>query len=153
MRHHYAARTAYGLDADTADWRDRAACRDEDTELFFPLGTASEAAIAMAKAVCRRCPVRDECLTWALESGEEHGIWGGLTENERRAAGATPARHHHRPPTVIDRWYPYRHSSLPVTEIARRIGVTGPTLQEAIRRARLAGDDRVPPARKRRAAA
>lgn len=68
------------------DWRDRAACRDVDPELFFPLGEVlppkQEAA---AKAVCRRCPVRAECLSWACRTGLTFGIAGGKTESERRA--------------------------------------------------------------------
>lgn len=69
------------------DWRDRAACRDEDPELFFPIGTSGPALlqVADAKTVCRRCDVADACLDWALESGQETGVWGGLDEDERRA--------------------------------------------------------------------
>jgi WhiB family transcriptional regulator, redox-sensing transcriptional regulator len=70
------------------DWRYWAACRDEDPELFFPVGTSGPALrqIAQAKTVCRRCPVNTECLTWALAAGEDAGVWGGQTEEERRAA-------------------------------------------------------------------
>lgn len=69
------------------DWRHRAACRSEDPELFFPGGTTGPALqqIEQAKAVCRRCSVTGECLAWALDSGQEHGVWGGLGESERRA--------------------------------------------------------------------
>ena len=69
------------------DWRHRAICRDEDPELFFPVGTSGPALlqIAEAKSVCRRCPVVSECLTWALESGQDAGVWGGMSEDERRA--------------------------------------------------------------------
>ena len=69
------------------DWRDRAACRDEDPDLFFPIGTAGSALtqIEQAKAVCRRCPVLQECLRWALSTGQDVGIWGALTPEERRA--------------------------------------------------------------------
>ncbi|MDL5157156.1 WhiB family transcriptional regulator [Actinomycetospora sp. OC33-EN08] len=69
------------------DWRNDAACRDEDPELFFPIGTSGPALtqIAQAKAVCRRCPAMSECLTWALESGQDAGVWGGADEDERRA--------------------------------------------------------------------
>ena len=69
------------------DWRNDAACRDEDPELFFPVGTSGPALsqIAAAKTVCRRCPVSSECLTWALESGQDAGVWGGQDEDERRA--------------------------------------------------------------------
>jgi WhiB family redox-sensing transcriptional regulator len=68
------------------DWYDRASCRDEDPELFFPIGTAGSALtqIESAKDICRRCPVMTECLAWALSSGQDAGIWGGLTEDERR---------------------------------------------------------------------
>lgn len=67
-----------------SDWRYRGACRDEDPELFYPLGHGAPAQVEQAKAVCRRCDVKDTCLKWALESGEDFGIWGGLTEDERR---------------------------------------------------------------------
>ncbi|OEJ43110.1 WhiB family transcriptional regulator [Streptomyces agglomeratus] len=69
------------------DWRHEAACRREDPDLFFPIGTGGPALlqIEQAKAVCRRCPVLDECLEWALEGGQDMGVCGGLTEDERRA--------------------------------------------------------------------
>lgn len=69
------------------DWRHRAACRDEDPELFFPIGTTGPALlqISEAKAVCRRCDALNECLAWALDSEQDAGVWGGLDEDERRA--------------------------------------------------------------------
>ncbi len=69
------------------DWRHRALCRDEDPELFFPEGTTGPAArqVAEAKAVCHRCPVTSPCLTWALETEQPAGVWGGASEGERRA--------------------------------------------------------------------
>ena len=69
------------------DWRHDAICRDEDPELFFPIGTSGPALLQVeqAKAVCRRCPVTEECLSWALESGQDAGVWGGMSEDERRA--------------------------------------------------------------------
>lgn len=69
------------------DFRHRAVCREEeDKELFFPIGTSGPALLQteQAKAVCRRCPVVDECLKWALESGQDAGVWGGMSEGERR---------------------------------------------------------------------
>ena len=71
---------------DYDDWRERAACRDEDPELFFPLSDKGPAARQAdeAKAVCARCPVRERCLGYALDHGLDHGIFGGLTETERR---------------------------------------------------------------------
>src|SRR4051812_42398365 len=69
------------------DWRHRAACRDEDPELFFPIGTTGPALrqVEEAKAVCHRCLVVDDCLSWALDSGQDSGVWGGLAEEERFA--------------------------------------------------------------------
>jgi WhiB family redox-sensing transcriptional regulator len=69
------------------DWRHHAACRDEDPELFYPVGVSGPAAlqIAEAKAVCHRCPVASDCLAWALGAGEDHGVWGGMDEDERRS--------------------------------------------------------------------
>ena len=66
------------------DWRHRALCRDEDPELFFPIGTTGPAAqqVDEAKAVCRRCSVTAECLAWALETGQDAGVWGGLSDRE-----------------------------------------------------------------------
>ncbi len=68
------------------DWRDDAACRDEDPELFFPIGTTGIALeqVNAAKRVCARCAVQEDCLEFALASNQDAGIWGGLTEDERR---------------------------------------------------------------------
>jgi WhiB family redox-sensing transcriptional regulator len=62
------------------DWFDEAACRDADTTLFFP---TSDAHAAEAKAICAACPVREECLEYALETRPADGVWGGLTAIER----------------------------------------------------------------------
>lgn len=64
------------------DWRHRAACRDEDPELFFP-GVHNDQ-LAQARAVCYRCPVRRACLEWALARPEMFGVWGGMSERERK---------------------------------------------------------------------
>lgn len=73
------------------DWRHHAACKAADPEIFFPVGTGGPALlqIAEAKTYCRRCPFVDPCLAWAFEHGEDHGIWGGMTEDERRADNTT----------------------------------------------------------------
>jgi hypothetical protein len=64
-----------------APWHDDAACRDAAPALFFPEvgGTATK-----AKAICAGCPVREQCLDDAIERNEEHGVWGGMTPEERR---------------------------------------------------------------------
>ncbi|ALV48693.1 WhiB family transcriptional regulator [Streptomyces althioticus] len=69
------------------NWRHDAACRTEDPELFFPIGTSGPALLQteQAKAVCRGCPVQEQCLEWALETGQSIGVWGGTSETERRA--------------------------------------------------------------------
>jgi len=67
------------------DWRSAAACRSADPELFFPISAFGQALeqVAEAKAICARCPVRRQCLAFALRTRQAHGIWGGLTEEER----------------------------------------------------------------------
>jgi WhiB family redox-sensing transcriptional regulator len=64
-----------------ATWRKQAACREMDTDMFFPdRGTST----ADAKSVCLRCPVRIDCLTYSLEAAEKFGIFGGSSERQRR---------------------------------------------------------------------
>ena len=65
-------------------------CRSADPDLFFgpdaaEFVSARKKREAEAKAVCARCPVRDACLAYALDTGEVYGVWGGLSEDERRA--------------------------------------------------------------------
>ena len=77
-----------------ADWRSRSACLTENPELFFPIGTTGPAVTQVdeAKRVCGQCQVRNECLTWALEENQDHGVWGGLSEDERRSLRRRNAR-------------------------------------------------------------
>lgn len=67
-------------------WRLLAACRDADPELFFPGLRVWPCLdqITQAKAICARCPVRRQCLVFALNTRQNHGVWGGMTEGERR---------------------------------------------------------------------
>lgn len=69
------------------DWRTTAACRTEDPELFFPQSAEGPSVLAAekAKAVCRRCPVITSCLQFALDENIPSGIFGGLTDGERRS--------------------------------------------------------------------
>ncbi|GLF98187.1 WhiB family transcriptional regulator [Streptomyces yaizuensis] len=80
------------------DWRDQARCREEDPELFFPVGSTGPALLQLeqAKSTCRRCPSMDTCLQWALEAGQDSGVWGGLSEDERRAMKRRAARNRAR---------------------------------------------------------
>ena len=68
-------------DAEGLAWQDRALCAQTDPEAFFPEKGVST---REAKKVCRTCEVRAECLEYALEHDERFGIWGGLSERERR---------------------------------------------------------------------
>lgn len=76
------------------DWRDKSACLTVDPELFFPVGNTGPALdqIEKAKAVCGGCPVVENCLQYALESNQDSGVWGGLSEDERRALKRRAAR-------------------------------------------------------------
>ena len=69
------------------DWRLRSACTDVDTNLFFPVGLTGDAIdqTNLAKAICRECPVQSQCLEFALRTTQDYGVWGGRTEDERRA--------------------------------------------------------------------
>jgi WhiB family transcriptional regulator, redox-sensing transcriptional regulator len=75
-------------------WREVAACRDADPDLFFPVGTAGPALrqIQEAKRICRACPAQAPCLAWALEHRVGVGVWGGTTDDERRAIRRPPER-------------------------------------------------------------
>jgi WhiB family transcriptional regulator, redox-sensing transcriptional regulator len=75
-------------------WRDQAACLDEDPELFFPIGNSDPALrqIEEAKVVCHRCEVMETCLSWAMETRQDDGVWGGLSADERRALKRRNAR-------------------------------------------------------------
>ncbi len=68
------------------DWRSIAACIEEDPELFFPVGSTGPAVeqAEEAKRVCARCDVREPCLEFAIATNQDAGVWGGLTEDERR---------------------------------------------------------------------
>jgi WhiB family redox-sensing transcriptional regulator len=67
-------------------WRNRATCLGVDPELFFPIGNTGPALLQIeeARAICRRCEVVDTCLRWAMESSADTGVWGGLSDDERR---------------------------------------------------------------------
>ena len=62
-------------------WRQKAACRGVDPDIFYPVSDDDAGA---AKAICAGCPVREACLEYALANRERDGVWGGATERERR---------------------------------------------------------------------
>ena len=75
------AKLIEALAVDELSWQDYANCRGADADLFFPERGAST---RRAKAICRACEVRVECLEYAIANSEKFGIWGGLSERERR---------------------------------------------------------------------
>jgi len=81
------ALTMPNLEAITHEWRNSAACREIAPEVFFPVGTTGNAlvAISAAKAVCDACDAKSECLEFALLTNQDSGVWGGKSEEERRA--------------------------------------------------------------------
>jgi WhiB family redox-sensing transcriptional regulator len=78
--------SSLALGAADYDWRDHALCRDTDPALFFPVGTTGNALIQIddARRTCDECQVAGDCLDFALDTNQDSGIWGGLTEEERR---------------------------------------------------------------------
>lgn len=78
--------SSLALGAADYDWRNEALCRDTDPGLFFPVGTTGNALVQIdhAKRTCGECTVARDCLDFALDTNQDSGIWGGLTEEERR---------------------------------------------------------------------
>lgn len=114
-------------DRAVANWRARAACRDVDPELFFPEPSNEplvKAQVSAAKAVCRLCPVRERCLSDALER-MPHGIAGGLTEQERRRARVARGMGSGRRP----RWLVLLDAGWSRREIAHECGVSVRTVE------------------------
>ena len=68
------------------DGRLLAACRHADPELFFPVSASGPSLdqVTQAKAICAGCPVRQQCLAFAMDTRQDHGVWGGMSEEERR---------------------------------------------------------------------
>lgn len=130
------------------DWRFSGACRTEDPDLFFPAGNSGPYLLQIeeAKAVCRRCPVMEQCLRWALDTGQDAGVWGGLSEDERRSMRRRAARRSHTPSdaaqelqneygdTIRRMVVEQRRISV---EIAAALGVQQPLVESVIRRMNL----------------
>jgi len=115
------------------DWRHRAACRAEDPELFFGAGTP-----AQARRVCAGCPVRAECLAFALADVPAAGVWAGKTAQQiQRLAGPQPDP---EPPSLAKALD--EHAGLPrgltAVQEAWRLGVSVRTVQRYRQRRRAA---------------
>ncbi len=62
-------------------WMEQAGCLDSSPDIFFPTGGGG---VKIAKAICRECVVRENCLDYAIDNNIDHGVWGGASERERR---------------------------------------------------------------------
>jgi WhiB family redox-sensing transcriptional regulator len=115
--------TATGQSDQSVDWRDLALCAETDPEIFFPEKGGSA---AQAKKVCSECGVQPECLQDALDNNEQFGIWGGLSEQDRRALARQPSPVHRCP------YHALEMSGGPVLyHCPARHSVTAADLQEA----------------------
>ena len=123
-----------GLDGE--GWRASALCAETDPEAFFPEKGRST---AEPKKVCMRCPVRVQCLEYALRNDENFGIWGGLSSTERnrlkrkqgdKAPTASQLRKQERDKRIVQ----MRRSGLDVIEIAERVGVSDKTVYRVLER-------------------
>jgi WhiB family redox-sensing transcriptional regulator len=75
-------------------WLNKARCLNADPELFFPVGNTGPALeqIEQAKTICRHCDVSAQCLEYAIKENQDTGVWGGLSEDERRSLKRRYAR-------------------------------------------------------------
>jgi WhiB family transcriptional regulator, redox-sensing transcriptional regulator len=82
-------RTDRAVTDNRAEWWSHGACLAADPDLFFPISESGPARrqVTAAKAVCAGCQVRERCLSYALTAGPMQGVWGGTSEEERRALG------------------------------------------------------------------
>lgn len=121
-----------------ADWRTYAACATTDPEVFFPQGQPStvKAVELAAKRVCGGCRVRARCLEWALETGQHTGVWGGLSERERRDLARVPERPMDRCLNAQAWIEEQLAGGRGQREIARELGVDPGVLGRAIQRFR-----------------
>lgn len=92
-------RTApYVLPEPDGNWVQRGICRyEDDPDLWFPIGESGPSLLQIeeAKAVCRRCPAMRECGEWAVDNAVPHGVWGGLSETDRKLVRARRAKARH----------------------------------------------------------
>ncbi len=88
------------------EWWNAAACQNAEPDLFFPISAtpASRAVVQRAKQVCASCPVAAQCLSYALHHRQEQGIWGGLTDEERRLLRRRQAALERRTRSTVGYW-------------------------------------------------
>lgn len=124
---------------DALDWRQFSSCKDEDPEMFFPAGVGRrfDAQVEEAQQVCRPCPVREQCLEWALNARQDTGVWGGLSEQERRRIHKRrPSIAHHEARSAVevilqdrlDDFHAAHGEGLGVGHVARTLGTNTTTV-------------------------
>lgn len=84
MRHLVGPPEEKGLLTSDTSWMERARCRDVKPEVFFP---SDGLGVLVAQRYCAQCPVKAQCLDYALENRIQHGVWGGESERARRRIG------------------------------------------------------------------
>ena len=99
------------------EWMDSAACAEYPGELWYPEPSESG---TEAKRICQSCPVREKCLTWALETGEPWGIWGGLGPGTRNRLRAKTPTHHNVDKTHCQRNHEFDEANTLVKADGRR---------------------------------
>lgn len=120
-------------------WETNAACRTVDPDLFFPVGSskAARAQTAEAKSVCMQCPVRVQCLNWAMETEQPHGVLGGMSQEERwQIAPVTPGVRSTAPlrcNEAREQILAWRRKEKTLQWIADRLGVDRGAVRRAVR--------------------
>lgn len=99
-----------------SDWRDRAECLNHDPELFFPIGESRYYQLQIERAieVCKGCPVVEECLTFAVETKQTHGVWGAMSEKGLDALRRRANRRKYQPTREGNRGNQPRRAGAPV---------------------------------------
>lgn len=119
-------------------WQNRANCRDNAVDEFYPEGFGRAPRVKYAKRVCSACDVRAECLAWALDNDERHGIWGGLTERERMrlAKGLEPKRFERFKiqPEIVERMTELYEDGLSLIEVAEKVGCSPDAVRVHLKR-------------------
>lgn len=123
--------------ATPTDWMQDGLCAQTDPAIFFPegVGNAITTQVKEAKKVCRRCPVKDACLEWALDTGQSAGVWGGLSEDERApmrrdlVASRSGVARCVQSQAFIERQL---EAKVPVRQVAEELGVSHTSLRRAL---------------------
>ena len=129
-------------------WQAHTACTPDDTDLFYPDSAESPAAYAAAREICAACPVRTDCLEWAMELGDPHGMWGGLTGRERqrlaqqRGTTIQQLRNQRRidqqNTEILHEWRAGQAAGKSASQLGHRHGISGPAYLKRVERAQQA---------------